>query len=89
MSKKLYVAGIPYATTEEALRNAFAEHASVGTVSIIVDTRSGRSRGFGFVEILDDEKADDVIKEMNGLLFEGRTLTVSHARPIVVRPQTS
>jgi RNA recognition motif-containing protein len=85
MSTKLYVGGIPYTTTEQALSDAFAKAGSVVSSSIIIDRMTGRSKGFGFVEMADEAAADAAINMWNGQDFEGRKLTVNVARPLEPR----
>ena len=85
MSTTLYVGGIPYTTTESALGDAFAKAGSVVSASIIIDRMTGRSKGFGFVEMADDAGADAAINMWNGQDFEGRKLTVNIARPLEPR----
>lgn len=85
MSTKLYVGGIPYSTTEAALRDAFAKAGNVVSASIIIDRMTGRSKGFGFVEMSTDDEAQAAINMWNGQDFEGRTLTVNVARPLEPR----
>lgn len=85
MSTKLYVGGIPYTTTEAALRDAFAKAGAVTSASIIIDRMTGRSKGFGFVEMADEASADAAINMYNGQDFEGRKLTVNIARPLEPR----
>ena len=82
MSTRLYVGRIPYRTTEEAMRDAFAQAGEVTSVKIIIDRMTGRSRGFGFVEMATPEAAAKAIELWNGKDFEGRTLTVNEARPL-------
>lgn len=86
MSKKLYVGGLPYNTTEDALRDAFSQAGAVASASVIMDKMTGRSRGFGFVEMENDEDATRAIEMWNGKDFGGRTLTVNEARPLGDRP---
>ena len=81
MGKKLYVGGLSYSTTEESLAQAFGEFGTVESANIITDKMSGRSKGFGFVEMSTDEEATKAIEGMNGKEFEGRTITVNEARP--------
>lgn len=81
MSNKLYIGGIPYRTTEEAMRAAFEECGTVTSVAIITDRMTGRSRGFGFVEMSSEAEAQAAIDRWNDKEFEGRTLSVSFARP--------
>ena len=87
MAKKLYVGGLPYSTTEDELRDAFAGAGSVTSASIIMDRMSGRSKGFGFVEMSADDEAKAAIDMWNGKDFGGRTLTVNEARPMEERPR--
>ena len=89
MAKKLYVGGLPYATTEDELRDAFSQAGSVASASIIMDRMSGRSKGFGFVEMTSDEDAQKAIDMWNGKDFGGRTLTVNEARPMEERPRNN
>jgi RNA recognition motif-containing protein len=83
---KLYVGGIPYRTTEEELRTAFQEAGEVVSASIIMDRMTGRSRGFGFVEMADEAGADAAIARWDGKELDGRMLSVSNARPQGDRP---
>ena len=87
MAKKLYVGGLPYSTTDAELKDAFAQAGSVASAVIIIDKMSGRSKGFGFVEMSSDEEAQKAIEAMNGKDFGGRTLTVNEARPMEERPR--
>lgn len=86
MAKKLYVGGLPYSTTDDALKEAFAQAGTVESATVIVDKMSGRSKGFGFVEMSSDEEAQAAIEMFNGKDFEGRTITVNEARPMEARP---
>jgi len=86
MNKKLYVGGLPYSTTEDALKDAFSQAGNVESATIIVDKMSGRSKGFGFVEMASDEEATKAIEMWNGKDFEGRNITVNEARPLGERP---
>lgn len=81
MAQKLYVGGLPYQTTEDELRDAFAQAGSVTSSMIITDRMSGRSKGFGFVEMATDKEALAAIDMWNGKEFNGRRLTVNEARP--------
>lgn len=85
MAKKLYVGGVPYSTTDESLRSAFAQAGEVASANIIMDRMTGRSKGFGFVEMADDAGAQAAIEMWNGKEFEGRKLTVNEARPMEPR----
>lgn len=81
MNKKLYVAGINYETTEDQLREYFAEAGNIEALNIVKDRVTGNSRGFGFVEFATDEEAQKAIDMFNGKEFAGRTLTVEAAKP--------
>ena len=85
MATKLYVGGIPYSTTEASLGDLFAKAGNVVSTSIIIDRMTGRSKGFGFVEMSNDEEAQKAIEMFNGQDFEGRKLTVNVARPLEPR----
>ena len=89
MAKKLYVGGLPYSTTDDELREAFSQAGSVDSATIIMDRMSGRSKGFGFVEMTSDEDAQKAIELWNGKDFGGRTLTVNEARPMEERPRNN
>ena len=78
---KLYVGGIPYRSTEDDIKKAFGEAGSVASASIISDRMTGRSRGFGFVEMENDGEAQQAIDALNGLQHENRPLTVNEAKP--------
>ncbi len=81
MAKKLFVGGLPYSTTSDDLKNHFAAAGSVVTAQVIVDKFSGRSKGFGFVEMSSDDEANKAIEMFNGTDFGGRSLAVNEARP--------
>lgn len=81
--KKLYVGNLSFETTETELKELFAQTGPVETVRIITDRDTGRSKGFGFVEMQDG--GDKAIAEMNGKEFNGRALTVNEARPMASR----
>ena len=84
---KLYVGGIPYRSTEDDLKKAFSEAGNVVSASIISDRMTGRSRGFGFVEMASPEEAQAAVERWDGKDFDGRTLSVSFARPQGDRPE--
>ena len=86
MATNLYVGGLPYSTTEDALREHFAQAGEVTSAVIIMDKMSGRSKGFGFVEMANDEDAQKAISMFNDQDFGGRKLTVNEARPMEARP---
>lgn len=83
---KLYVGGIPYRSTEDDLKKAFSEAGNVVSASIISDRMTGRSRGFGFVEMASEAEAKAAVERLDGKDFDGRTLSVSFARPQGERP---
>jgi RNA recognition motif-containing protein len=86
MSKKLYVGNLPFSTTAGDLREAFGRFGAVDSATVVSDRDTGRSRGFGFVEMA--EGADEAIANLDGALFQGRTLTVNEARPREDRPRS-
>ena len=81
MAKKLYVGGLSYDTTEETLKKTFGEAGTVETAVIINDRDSGRSKGFGFVEMSTEEEAKKAIDTLNGTQLDGRAIIVNEARP--------
>lgn len=89
MAKKLFVGGISYSTTEDVIRDAFAQAGTVESCSIILDRMTGRSKGFGFVEMASDEEAQKAVEMWNGKELDGRTLTVNEARPMEPRAPRS
>jgi RNA recognition motif-containing protein len=80
MTKKLYVGNLPFTTTTGQLRDLFAEHGEVSDAVVIEDRETGRSRGFGFVEMGSEEDAQKAIAAMNGKSIDGRQLNVNIAR---------
>lgn len=86
MAKKLYVGNLSYNTTDASLKAAFAPLGEVESASVITDKMTGRSRGFGFVTMVNDEEADAAVEKMNGTDVEGRKLTVNEAKPLADRP---
>lgn len=89
MATKLYVGGLPYSSNDDAVRNHFSQAGTVNSVQIIMDRMTGRSRGFGFVEMATEEDAQKAIEMFNGKDMDGRTLTVNEARPMAPRaPRT-
>jgi RNA recognition motif-containing protein len=77
---RLYVGGLPYQTTEEELINLFQQVGNVTTATIIIDRATGRSKGFGFVEMDNTQEAQDAIARLNGTTFGHRTITVNEAQ---------
>ncbi len=78
---KLFVGGLPFATTDEELKELFAAHGSVASATVVRDRDSGRSKGFGFVEYDNDEEGKAAETALNGSEFGGRTISVAQARP--------
>ncbi len=83
----LFVGNLPYQTTNDQLAQLFAQAGTVVSAKVITDKYSGRSRGFGFVEMSSDEENKKAIEMFNGKDFEGRALVVNEARPREERPQ--
>lgn len=88
MNKRLFVAGLPFTTTSEELRDLFSGIGAVVAANVIQDRDTGRSKGFGFVEMANDEDAETAINMFHGKDFDGRSLTVNEARPMEDRPRT-
>lgn len=86
MAKKLYVGSLSYDTTDQGLKEAFAKAGTVDSASVIMDRMSGRSKGFGFVEMSSDQEADAAIDMWNGKELDGRKVVVNEARPMTDRP---
>ena len=80
MSKKLFVGGLAWATTDQGLQSAFAAHGEITEAVVITDRETGRSRGFGFVTFVSDGDAQNAISAMNGQELDGRTLNVNEAQ---------
>ena len=81
MGRKIFVGNLPYSMGETELRQLFEQKGSVDSVTVMRDLDTGRSRGFGFVEMSSDEEAKKAITELNAYSLEGRNLTVNEARP--------
>ena len=81
MGKKLYVGNLTYGVTDSALEQMFAPHGTVQSAQVIMDRDTGRSKGFGFVEMGNDHEAQTAIQAMNGQMVDGRALTVNEAKP--------
>src|SRR5258708_3431059 len=86
MATKLYVGNLSFQTSSEDLRTHFAQAGTVESASVVEDRMTGRSRGFGFVEMATPEEAAAAIEQLNGKEFAGRNLTVNEARPRTDRP---
>jgi len=85
MGKKLYVGNLPFNSTDESLQEIFGQAGSVQSAKIITDRDTGRSKGFGFVEMASDHEAADAIQKFNGAEYGGRNMTVAEARPMAPR----
>jgi RNA recognition motif-containing protein len=85
MGKKLYVGNLPFSATDQSLGDTFAQFGQVQSAKIITDRDTGRSKGFGFVEMSSDAEATQAISRLNGTDFDGRTLTVNEAKPMEPR----
>ena len=85
MGKKLFVGNLPFSATDDSLASAFAACGKVESAKVIMDRDSGRSKGFGFVEMSSDAEAADAIAKLNGSQLDGRAMTVSEARPMAPR----
>lgn len=83
----IYVGNLPYTTDEHALRLLFENYGQVGRASVVMDRETGRSRGFGFVEMPNDDEGKNAIEQLNGSEFDGRNLTVNEARPREDKPR--
>lgn len=86
MGKKLYVGNLPWSTNSASLETMFAQHGAVRSAEVISDRETGRSRGFGFVEMETEEGSQAAIQALNGAEIEGRPLTVNEARERTPRP---
>jgi RNA recognition motif-containing protein len=87
--KNVYVGNLPHSTSESELRNLFQSHGEVEKVTLVTDRDTGRSRGFGFVEMSVAGEAEKAIAALNGSELGGRTLTVNEAKPKTDRPRGS
>jgi len=81
VSMNLYVGGLSFDTTDDGLRTFFEQAGTVESARVITDRDSGRSRGFGFVEMATDDEGRKAIEDLNGEMLDGRTVTVNEARP--------
>lgn len=81
MSKKLYVGNLSYDLSSSDLQQLFNQHGSVRSAEVVIDRMTGRSKGFGFVEMESSDEADAAINALNGKEFGGRALTVNEAKP--------
>ena len=77
----IYVGNLPFSATESDMRDLFAEYGTVDSVAIVLDRETGRPRGFGFVELATDARAQDAIRDLNGTDLQGRAIKVNEAKP--------
>jgi len=87
MAKKLYVGNLSYGVTDDMLREHFSQAGAVGSAQVIMDRQSNRSRGFGFVEMENDDDAKTAVDTLNGKELDGRAIVVNEARPMGDRPR--
>ena len=87
MANKLYVGSLSYDTSEDTLKDTFAQAGTVQSATVIIDRMSNRSKGFGFVEMSSDEEAKKAIEMFDGKELDGRSIVVNEARPMVERSQ--
>lgn len=87
MAKKLFVGGLSYETTEATLKETFSQAGTVESATVITDKMSGRSKGFGFVEMSSEEEAKKAIEMFNGKEIDGKNVTVNEAKPLESRPR--
>ncbi|MEW6364493.1 MAG: RNA-binding protein [Acidobacteriota bacterium] len=85
MGKKLFVGNLPYTATDQFLQDTFSQCGTVESAKVISDRDTGRSKGFGFVEMSSEAEAAEAIRRLNGSNYEGRALTVNEAKPMVPR----
>jgi RNA recognition motif-containing protein len=87
MGNKIHVGGLPFAVTDKRLEEIFSAHGKVESAQVITDKFTGRSKGFGFVEMSSSSEAQSAIQALNGTELDGRTITVNEARPRENRPR--
>jgi len=83
----IYVGNLPYGLSEEELQSVFEEYGAIEKTTIIMDRESGQSKGFGFIEMSNDDEAEKAIEALNGAELKGRSMKVNKARPRPERPQ--
>ena len=89
MGNRLYVGNLAYSMSDDSLQQAFSEFGSVASAKVMMDRDTGRSKGFGFVEMGSESEAQAAIEALNGKSIDGRSLTVNEARPMEARPPRS
>lgn len=87
MAKKLYVGNLAFSVTDDELMQAFTSFGTIASARVVMDRMTGRSKGFGFVELEDDAQADEAVNKMNGQTIAGRPVRVSEAKPQEDRPR--
>ena len=85
MGKRIFVGNLPFSATDQVLNDTFAQYGAVESAKVITDRATGRSKGFGFVEMATDAEAQTAIEKLNGAEYEGRTITVNEAREMQPR----
>ena len=85
MGKRIFVGNLPFSATDQVLLDTFAQYGTVESAKVITDRATGRSKGFGFVEMATDAEASTAISRLNGADLDGRTLTVNEAKPMAPR----
>ena len=85
MGKRIFVGNLPFSATDQVLQETFAQYGAVESAKVIIDRMSGRSKGFGFVEMSNEDEAAKAIEMFNGQDFGGRNISVSEARPMTPR----
>lgn len=81
MAKKLFIGSLPWSVDDAKLKEIFSQAGTVASAQVVMDRQTGRSRGFGFVEMSTDEEADAAVKNLNGADVDGRKIVVNEARP--------
>ena len=89
MSQKIYVGNLGFSVTNDDLKTKFEQYGNVDSAKVIMDRDSGRSKGFGFVEMSNSQEAGEAIEALNGSEFHGRAMTVNEAKPMVPREKGS
>lgn len=89
MSQKIYVGNLGFSVTNDDLKTKFEQYGNVDSAKIITDRDTGRSKGFGFVEMSNSQEANNAIDSLNGSDFQGRSMTVNEAKPMVPKDRGS
>ena len=87
MATRLFVGNLPYSATDDSLKDLFAQAGTVSSANVVIDRQTGRSRGFGFVEMSSDEEAQNAVSTLNGKDVDGRAIVVNEARAREERPR--